>query len=297
MTTRLVAGRIGGVPVQGGYVSLEKAEMAQVLDSATGLLRETVGSGAKLAVAGGVMMLLLSSLAKAERAKQAKEQDRLENPPKSLAGICYAKNHVMGFYGICLNQFISFSHDTYGSKKQTVALQNIVAIESESHVFSDQDVRIELIDGSYFERANVTTPLEFMTIAGLIELHPHDCNFADIKGLNNKKISAYRNKLIEGLHQTRVELLNQIGLDLVQKYFHIEDAMVIDVAPVLPPPVEIPVSMVSMAPVCPLPVPDTQSWSTATKMALTLALMMPFAVGGTLMGILMFYLYASAHAH
>jgi hypothetical protein len=273
MTARLVAGRIGGLPVYGGHIPLEQADMAQVLTAATGLLRETVNTGAKVAVAGLGIAGLLSFLSSMERAEEAKKLDRVQNPPRSFGGVCLVRQLSNSYYGVCLDPSISFRQAAYEPRMQTVATEHVVSIRYESGLFGGRLV-IELIDGSIFSGICAERPLRFMTIAGMVEVNLKETYTLNIDGLSHLKTEAYKARLVDGLKQTRLELLNQIGVDLVQKYFHIEDAEIIEVAEPVQPPNPSAVS--------------TDGTSMGGKLVLALALSM-FMVTGALGGALLYF--------
>lgn len=226
MAARLVAGRIGGLPVVGGHVSLEKADMAQVLNATTGLVREITDTGMMLAFVGGSAALILSVLGSERREREAFAKHREENPPRSFNGICELSELDTRIYGICLNRFLRFERGGYGF--HTVSIEHIVAIDRcRGFVKSDKDVCITLIDGSVFDRVALKSELCFLTLAGVIEnVNEHSMN---IVGLDTKAVEKYKGKLVAGLSQTRVELLNEIGIDLVRKYFHVEDVEFMEV--------------------------------------------------------------------
>lgn len=220
MAARLAAGRIGGLPVAGGHISLENAEMAQVIDATTGLVRELTGTGIKLAALGVGGALLLGMIDAQEKAKAARERDRAENPPRSLSGICTMNWHGSRVYGICLNRTISFKAS---GTSLSVPTEHVVAIQRETESSILKWVRITLIDGSVLRHAELAHKVELLTLAGVASFIPD--NPCDIHGLEVRQVEGYKERLVEGLKQTRTTLLNEIGIDLVRKYFHIEDAV------------------------------------------------------------------------
>ncbi len=241
MTARIVAGRIGGLPVAGGYIPLEKAEMAQVVDAASGLLRETVSTGVKLAVAGAGFASLFAIAAAIEAEERKEAEDRRKNPPQTFAGIVRIRGMNGDFMGICAQREIYFTIRASGAYQNMCAsIDHIVSIDSDVYNWGrnrkdDFYAIIKLVDGSEFRQVDHVEPLMIETVAGCMVIDPSHHSFKSAVGMSVEKVTALKERLIAGLKQTRVELLDQIGLELLQKYFHLEGLEIIDV-PALPPP-------------------------------------------------------------
>ncbi|MCC7522892.1 hypothetical protein IT407_03780 [Candidatus Uhrbacteria bacterium] len=283
MTAKLVAGRIGGLPVAGGHISLENADMAQVINATTGLVREVASTGAKLAGLGIGAAVLLKLAASAQEAAESKARNRAENPPRSMLGVCSVNQSGDAVvYGICLEKSITFGRR---GTEYTASIDHVVSIERENSLFDPSGTaRVELIDGSVFKDVKLNHSIRFLTLAG-IYLWQKDFP-RNIEGLSSKRTEAYKNKLIDGLKQTRVELLNEVGIDLVRKYFHIEDVAFEETAE---PTLRIPaVSMPSPTPAHTAPIKESEKMPSAGIVGIILV---AFALIGAVGGMLIYHLF------
>jgi hypothetical protein len=231
MTAQIIAAKIGGIPIVGGHVPLEQADVGQVLTAASGLVRETVSAGIKLGFVAVGGALLLQSLAAMERAQAARELDRKMNPPLPLGGICLVSAWNKKYHGICLNETISF--ESTDGQSYTADINHVTSILFTSNMQREESglffkeyreyparFTIELVDGSKFEHVSTKTNLRFATIVGEDEvLRPG--KGTDVTGISHRDLLQLRDLLLKNLHAMRPETIKDLGPEIVEKYFHL----------------------------------------------------------------------------
>lgn len=222
MKANLAHGRIAGLPATGGYVTLEQADATSLMNAATGLLREGVAAGLKVGTVAVGIYVLFDLLARNAEKKEERERERMKNPPLPMSGICKVDYYPSNYFGICLESEIAFAFKG-GSMK--VPIEHVIGLERirESHMFGTDHLVIHLVDGSIFR--NISFPkkiFKFATIAGISEVEVSPRTSFTIEGINLKETEIIRGKLRHHLAKTRASVIEEFGLDLVRKYFHVE---------------------------------------------------------------------------
>lgn len=252
MAAHLTAGKIAGIPVVGGHVSLEQADANQIINATRGLVSEVTDTALTIGAFGlGAMILAGILSSKSEREKE-RERDLKKNPLLSLGGICQVKLSDREYVGICLNDEIDFVggggrytaninhvnglHCKYGgypegeqTEKSRSLWAGIVGTFLGDWVVPDvvwhypaspPQYNIRLIDGSRFKDVCVANPLRFATIVGIDEIGYSEKD-AKINGVSQRDLQRFRNILIKNLHGIRPKMIKNIGPEIVSRYFHI----------------------------------------------------------------------------
>ncbi len=222
MKANLAHGRIAGLPATGGYVTLEQADATSLVNATTGLLREGVNAGLKVGAIALGMYVLLDMLGRSAEKKKEREQERLQNPPLPMGGICKVDCYPSTYFGICLETEIVFN---FAGGSMKVPIEQVIGIKriTENHMFGVDHLVLDLVDGSTFR--NIYFPkkiFRFATIAGISEVGINDKRGLEIEGINLKESELIRGRLRQHLTKTRASLIEEFGLDLVRKYFHVQ---------------------------------------------------------------------------
>lgn len=244
-------GKIGGLPVKGGIVSLESSDAAAVINATTGLIREATPLA--LGVAKGALILTLAAMIlRGSRKKERKECDTLHSVERKIedifrdgyylqqatdqntsiircrlaslhnrlilhptSGIILVNTPQGRFHGILLNEKIAFRSQ---GALQHAKLEHTVFIAKDRN--DPKNLAILLREGSIFEKITLEHPLTFMTLMGEISVNAEDIH--RIRGLTDDEAKEFKQQLVTSLKQSQQQMLAELGSELVSRYFHIE---------------------------------------------------------------------------
>jgi len=200
MKGTLGAGSAWGVPIRGGIVSLDSADVSDILGAASGLASTLVKASAiGLGISLVGAFLMLSAL-----------EQRI--PITSLANVSRGGRK---FKGVCLNKEFTFKCDN-----QTVTFpSDYVRTIKPGGFLSIPEV--VTIDGStYWHYEFIDDELQFLTLGGIQTVNVNDYK-TSIYGNTIQEVDQLRNNLVFALENNAEEVVKRIGKNIFERHFYL----------------------------------------------------------------------------
>jgi hypothetical protein len=193
------SGDMWGVPVRGSFVSLDGADVADVLRATSGLAVTLVGAsavGLGISLVGTFLALRSAS-------------GRV--PITSMADVVSPKR---SFKGVCLNKEFSIRCD---GQTLTIPSEYVNIIGLPVFHFSR---RVETVDGSTYKDFQFANPeLRFLTLAGIQTVNIHDEKIT-IYGNTVADIRQLKSNLSFALDNNAEEVVRTIGKNVFERFFY-----------------------------------------------------------------------------
>lgn len=228
-----VAGTVAGLPVKGGFVSLETADAALLLGATAGLVKALALTGA-----GALGIALVYAIAHEERVRR--------DTQIAVASLCKVRGGNREFVGISTDGTLDFICD---GQSFSVPLTHISEIREvwESGLYGSEFCghAVELVDRSVYRNAQIQTrKLTFFSCAGQQEILFRTCNTLPrglflillppyiwfgpkrpgnplvIEGASWRDVEGLRGRLSFVLEHNREAVITALGEGVVSKYFH-----------------------------------------------------------------------------